>query len=75
VMLGLCSQIDLDNEVRRASKGRAVEATEPSRTLLPAEQTTAQPEQNEAPVDDRKQNIDANSVFAKLGGLKRSDSE
>ncbi|MGE0604088.1 MAG: DUF1013 domain-containing protein [Xanthobacteraceae bacterium] len=77
VMLGLCSQIDLDNEVRRASKGRVVEAQEPSRTLLPAEQTTAQPEPdaNEMPVDDRKGSIDADNVFAKLGGMKRSERE
>ncbi len=75
VTLGLCSQIDLDNEVRRASKGRPAEATEPSRTLLPAEQTTAQPEvdPNEIPQDDRKQSIDAENVFAKLGGMKRSE--
>ncbi len=75
VTLGLCSQIDLDNEVRRASKGRPAEAAEPSRTLLPAEQTTAQPEvdPNEIPQDDRKQSIDAENVFAKLGGMKRSE--
>lgn len=75
VTLGLCSQIDLDNEVRRASKGRPAEAAEPSRTLLPAEQTTAQPEvdPSEVPVDDRKQSIDAENVFAKLGGMKRSE--
>lgn len=75
VTLGLCSQIDLDNEVRRASKGKPQEAAEPSRTLLPAEQTTAQPEADatEAPQDDRKQSIDAENVFAKLGGMKRSE--
>jgi len=75
VTLGLCTQIDLDNEVRRASKGRPAEAVEPSRTLLPAEQTTAQPEvdPNEIPQDDRKQSIDAENVFAKLGGMKRSE--
>jgi hypothetical protein len=75
VTLGLCTQIDLDNEVRRASKGRPAEAAEPSRTLLPAEQTTAQPEvdPNEIPQDDRKQSIDAENVFAKLGGMKRSE--
>jgi hypothetical protein len=75
VTLGLCSQIDLDNEVRRASKGRPAEAAEPSRTLLPAEQTTAQPDADaaEAPQDDRRQSIDAENVFAKLGGMKRSE--
>jgi hypothetical protein len=74
VTLGLCSQIDLDNEVRRASKGKPQEAAEPARTLLPAEQTTAQPEaETETPQDDRKQSIDAENVFAKLGGMKRSE--
>ena len=75
VMLGLCSQIDLDNEVRRASKGRPAEPAEPSRTLLPAEQTTAQPQDAVEPEDGRKQSIDAENVFAKLGGMKRSESE
>jgi len=75
VTLGLCSQIDLDNEVRRASKNRVAEPAEPSRTLLPAEQTTAQPQADadQPPVDDRKQSIDAENVFAKLGGMKRSE--
>ena len=75
VMLGLCSQIDLDHEVRRASKGKPQPDAEPVRTLLPAEQTTAQPEPdaNEIPVDDRKGTIDADNVFAKLGGMKRSE--
>ena len=75
VMLGLCSQIDLHHEVRRASKGKPQPDAEPVRTLLPAEQTTAQPEPdtNEAPVDDRKGTIDAANVFAKLGGMQRSE--
>ncbi len=74
VMLGLCSQIDLDNEVRRASKGKVQPDAEPVRTLLPAEQTTAQPQPDaDQPIDDRKQTIDADNVFAKLGGMKRSE--
>ena len=74
-MLGLCTQIDLDHEVRRASKGKPQPDAEPVRTLLPAEQTTAQPEPdaNEPPVDDRKGMIDGDNVFAKLGGMKRSE--
>jgi hypothetical protein len=74
VMLGLCSQIDLDHEVRRASKGKPQPDAEPARTLLPAEQTTQPaPDANEVPVDDRKGTIDADNVFAKLGGMKRSE--
>ncbi len=61
--------------MRRASKGKPQPNAEPARTLLPAEQTTAQPEPdaNEVPVDDRKSAIDADNVFAKLGGMKRSE--
>jgi hypothetical protein len=76
VTLGLSSQIDLDNEVRRASKGRPAEAVETGRTLLPAEQTTAGPDADMPPPreeDDRKRSIDAESVFAKLGGMKRGE--
>src|SRR5215470_4855920 len=48
VTLGLCSQIDLDIEVRRAAKEKPIEA-EPGVTLLPAEVTTAkEPEEQEA---------------------------
>jgi len=76
VTLGLASQIDLDNEVRRASKGRPAEAVETGRTLLPAEQTTAAPDAD-APApreeDDRKRSFDGESVFAKLGGMKRGE--
>jgi hypothetical protein len=43
VTLGLCSQIDLDFEVQRASKEKPAEA-EQGATLLPAEVTTAQQE-------------------------------
>src|SRR5437899_78452 len=47
VTLGLCSQIDLDIEVRRAAKEKPIEA-ESGVTLLPAEVTTAKtPEEPE----------------------------
>ena len=65
VMLGLCSQIDLDLEVHRAAKEKpAVEAQGP--TLLPASETTIhrepQPEEKEKSGDEL--NVDA--VLAKL---------
>ena len=42
VTLGLCTQIDLDFEVNRASKDRpAVVAPDIGATLIPAEMTTA----------------------------------
>ena len=45
VILGLCSQIDLDFEVARAAKSKGIKAEEhPTTTLLPAEATTAKDE-------------------------------
>jgi hypothetical protein len=68
VTLGLCSQIDLDLEVHRASKDKPV-VTEPAgATLLPASETTArrEPEPAEKKSGDEL-NVDA--VFAKLKQL------
>jgi uncharacterized protein len=82
VTLGLCSQIDLDFEVARAAKDRPPAPEETSgQTLLPAEVTTAkEPVQapfanlNAAP-EDEEEEIDVNSVFAKLKQLKSHDEE
>ena len=64
VTLGLCSQIDLDLEVQRASKEKPAEPeAERGPTLLPAAVTTAEPAEKE-------EEYDADSVFAKLKGLK-----
>lgn len=79
VTLGLCSQIDLDLEVQRAAKDRPpVPVSEGGATLLPADVTTSQeshePEERygyEAPRREREQDIDVDSVFAKLKELKR----
>jgi uncharacterized protein len=81
VTLGLCSQIDLDFEVARAAKDRpAVVQEEADQTLLPAEVTTAkepvaQPFSNlNAPKPrEEEEEIDVNSVFAKLKQLKPSE--
>ena len=81
VMLGLCTQIDLDFEVGRASKDKPSEA-ESGTTLLPAEITTGPverapkvdnpfatlPASRPAESDDE---LDVSSVFAKLKGLKQ----
>lgn len=75
VTLGLCSQIDLDMEVEKASKGRPLPtAAELGATLQSAAETENlgydfhQEEEKE---------IDANAVFAKLKSLKsdRKDDE
>ncbi len=76
VTLGLCSQIDLDLEVQRAAKEKP-QVTQPQEhaTLLSASETT-QPQQEEPAAQPNKESpIDINSVFAKLGGSKRGDSE
>jgi hypothetical protein len=80
VTLGLCSQIDLDFEVQRAAKDRPhVEQPEPAgQTLMPAEVSTAPPAE---PFADRsrprpaEEEIDVNSVFAKLKQLKKPEGE
>jgi hypothetical protein len=82
VTLGLSSQIDLDFEVQRAAKDRPhVEPQETGQTLMPAEVSTA-PEPERAPFADRppsrperEENIDVDSVFAKLKQLKRPEDD
>lgn len=71
VTLGLCTQIDLDMEVGRASKDRPA-AVQPDlgATLIPADQTTAA----EAP-KRRSEPLDAAHVFARLNDLKPLDAE
>jgi hypothetical protein len=69
VTLGLCTQIDLDFEVNRASKDRPAPAPDMGATLLPAEVTTSA----EAP--ERKPNLDIETVFAKLKSPRRDEEE
>ena len=66
VTLGLCSQIDLDLEVGRASSGRPA-AAPAGDTLLPAALT----ERMEVQEKDEDAELDASAVFAKLSSLKR----
>ena len=75
VTLGLCSQIDLDFEVQRASKEKPAPA-ESGVTLLPASVTTAPREQEEEQQpavakakEKEKEELDVNAVFAKLKQL------
>jgi hypothetical protein len=86
VSLGLCSQIDLDLAVQRAARktGRELASSaEPVRTLIPAAASVAPepaPQPAEAPPQPAKkqdeEEYDADSVFAKLKGLKTpSESE
>ena len=73
VTLGLCSQIDLDFEVQKAS--RDLPAAEPAGdTLLPASETenlevTATGQDAKA-----EEELDADAVFARLSSLKTPDA-
>jgi hypothetical protein len=70
VALGLCSQIELDLEVQRASRG--LPPTQPTGdTLLPASVTEQMPVKEEREREDEKE-LDADAVFAKLSSLKQS---
>jgi hypothetical protein len=71
VTLGLCSQIELDFEVQRASKEKPA-PVESGATLLPASVTTAQPKPAEAetPASEKaKDDLNVDAVFAKLKQL------
>src|SRR4030081_155814 len=65
VTLGLCSQIDLDLEVHRASKEKPIDVEAQGATLLPASETTIrprEPELEEKPAEE----MTVDSVYAKL---------
>jgi uncharacterized protein len=85
VTLGLCSQIDLDFEVQRAAKDRPqVEPQDTGDTLMPAEVSTAREPDYERdpfadspkrPAREEEEDIDVDSVFAKLKQLKRPQDD
>ena len=72
VTLGLCSQIDLDLEVERASKGRPFQTSEEMGATLESARETER-----APAEETEKEIDADAVFAKLKSLtgNRNDEE
>ena len=80
VMLGLCSQTDLDFEVNRANKEKPAPA-DTGATLLPASETTKkEPEAAPAAPEAEKKpgELDVNAVFAKLkqlGGKVEKEGE
>lgn len=72
VSLGLCSQLDLDFAVQKAARksGKGVQAdVQPVRTLIPAAEAVAT-RAEAPPPPQKKEDYDADSVFAKLKGLK-----
>jgi hypothetical protein len=79
VTLGLTSQLDLDREVSRAAKEKPVKQESHS-TLLPASETTARAEaaaaaqrEEDTARPKKEAPVDIESVFAKLGGSKKSE--
>lgn len=70
VTLGLCSQIDLDIEVDRASRNRPV-VEDSGNTLLPASAT----ENLDFNHNDEPEELDADKVFAKLSSMKSAPEE
>ncbi|TKT75415.1 DUF1013 domain-containing protein [Aquamicrobium sp. LC103] len=73
VTLGLCSQIDLDLEVQRASRGQPP-AAPTGDTLLPASVTERlEVEEDDQPKEERE--LDADAVFAKLSSLRSTKSD
>ncbi|MFG1463494.1 cell cycle transcriptional regulator TrcR [Xanthobacter sp. DSM 24535] len=77
VTLGLCSQIDLDMEVQRAAKDRpaAPAGEDKGATLLPADVTTRHDDYDNAghAPSGRRESLDLETVFAKLGGSKKGE--
>ena len=81
VTLGLASQTDLDMEVQRANKEKPLPA-DTGATLLPASETTARKEAEEAEAaagrDEKRSDLDVSAVFAKLkllGGKHDDDKQ
>ena len=68
VSLGLCSQLDLDHEVQRAARSAPQQpVAEEGERLLPAEETTA-------PLPAEDADLSPENVFAKLGGMSKSET-
>ncbi|MDB5554664.1 MAG: hypothetical protein JWL86_4648, partial [Rhizobium sp.] len=70
VTLGLCSQIDLDMEIEKASKGRPFQTAEEAGATLESARETER-----APVEEAEKEIDADAVFAKLKSLTGNRDE
>lgn len=82
VTLGLCSQLDLDFEVNKASKNappRPEGEEAEGQTLLPTEVTTGADAfsgfETNTYVREEEEKIDADSVFAKLKDLRRPNED
>ena len=72
VTLGICSQIDLDFEVAKAAKNRPQPVEGAEDGLLPASETEIMAPEAEP---EKKENMDADSVFANFASLGDSVSD
>jgi hypothetical protein len=80
VTLGLTSQLELDFEVNRANKEKPAAAPATGGTLLPASETTAKKEAEEAATAAENENkpagdMDVSAVFAKLKQLGKDNKD
>jgi uncharacterized protein len=78
VTLGLCTQLELDFEVRKAAKAAPPPPEVQGARLLSAEETTAiRARDQEAQAETKRTEegaIDADSVFARLKSLNREET-
>lgn len=78
VTLGLCSQLDLDLEVQRASKGLPQrDAADPGASvLISVDETTAEEALHDyAREDEKSDELDADKIFAKLKSMNAPKDE
>lgn len=78
VTLGLCSQLDLDLEVQRASKGlpQRDENDPGASVLISVDETTAEEALHDyAREDDKSDELDADKIFAKLKSMNAPKEE
>ena len=76
--LGLCSQLDLDLEVERASKGmpRRDEHDPEASILLSVDETTAEEALHDyGREEEKKDELDADKIFAKLKAMNAPKEE
>lgn len=72
VTLGLCTQIDLDLEVERASRSKGAAPAAEAGSVLVSSRETENVNDSGEPVEKE---IDADAVFAKLSSMKRTDTD
>lgn len=82
VTLGLCSQLELDIEVEKASKNAPIRPEADNETLMPVDESTSEDAiaaafsmDTSRPVKEEEEEFDADAVFAKLNSLKSSSRD